>query len=249
MAQAMDGDVQTVVGQFLVPVAQRLDQLRATGDAIGAQRQRFEQAELARGQLQRPAIDPGAVAGQVQPQSAQLQFRLALAADPAQQGAHARLELAQRERLDQVIVGAQVEHADAFGQAVARGHHQHRQALAAAAQALQHLAAIQPRQAQVQHQQVVAVIAQRGVSLAAVRDVVHGMPAPAQRGADALGDGGIVFHQQDAHGDSDTGESGDTTRGCHSGAQFAGSCRSLTTPAARGSSGCGFSSPHGSARR
>src|SRR6185312_5631147 len=35
-AQAMDGDVQPVVGQLLVPVAQRLDQLRATGDAIGA---------------------------------------------------------------------------------------------------------------------------------------------------------------------------------------------------------------------
>src|SRR6185437_10118811 len=97
--QAMDRDVQPIVSQFLVPVAQRLDQLGTTGDPFGSQRERFEQPELACGQLQWSLVDPCPMTRQIQSQATDGQFGLALAADPPQQGAHAGLELGQRERL------------------------------------------------------------------------------------------------------------------------------------------------------
>ena len=95
--------------------------------------------------------------------------------------AHAGFEFVQCEWLDQVVVGTEVKHAHAFGQAVAGGHHQYRQAIAALAQALQHVAAIQLRQAQVQHQQRVLGRTQRGVGVRAVVDVVDHMPCAARR--------------------------------------------------------------------
>ena len=73
------------------------------------------------------------------------------------------------------------------------------QRLTALAQALQHVAAIQLRQAQVQHQQRVLGRTQRGVGVRAVVDVVDHMPLPAQRGAQAGGDVRVVFSNQNAH--------------------------------------------------
>ncbi len=137
--------------------------------------------------------------GQVDAQAADAQVRVAIAGDPAQLRTHARFEFVQCERLDQVVIGAKVEHAHALGQAIAGGHHQHRQAIAALAQALQNVAAIQLRQAQVQHQQRVLGRAQRGVGVRAVVDVVDHMALPAQRGAQAGGDIRVVFSNQNAH--------------------------------------------------
>ncbi len=137
--------------------------------------------------------------GQIDTQAADAQVRVAIAGDPPQLRTHACFELVQRERLDQVVIGAQVEHAHALGQAVAGGHHQHRQAIAALTQALQHIAAIQLRQAQVQHQQCVLGRAQCRVGVRAVVDVVNHVPLPAQRGAQAGGDIRVVFSNQNAH--------------------------------------------------
>jgi len=62
----VQGDVQSVVREVLVPVAQRLDQLRAAGDTVGARGERFEQAEFACGEFQRAFFYPGPVAWQIQ---------------------------------------------------------------------------------------------------------------------------------------------------------------------------------------
>ena len=68
--------------------------------------------------------------------------------------AHARFQLLQRERLGQIVVGAQVEPAHAVLDAVLRGENQHGQLAAPAAQALQHLESAHLRQADVQDEQV-----------------------------------------------------------------------------------------------
>jgi hypothetical protein len=142
------------------------------------------------------------MSGQVQPQAAQLHFRHATAAGPSQQGAHARFEFGQCEGLHQIIVSAQIEHANALGQTIARGDHQYRHASAATAQALQHLGAIERGQPKIQHQQVVLVIAQRDVGETAAGHVIHRMAAMPQRAADAFGDGRIILGEQDAHDES-----------------------------------------------
>ncbi len=137
--------------------------------------------------------------GQVDAKAADAQVRVAIAGDPAQLGAHARFELVQRERLDQVVIGTQVEHTHALGQAVTGGHHQHCEAITALAQALQHVAAIQLRQPQVQYQQRVLRRAQCSIGVRTVVDVVDHVPLPAQRGAQAGGDIRVVFSNQNAH--------------------------------------------------
>jgi hypothetical protein len=72
----------------------------------------------------------------------------------SQQHAAARFELAEIERLAQVIVGAHIQRLHAVFDAIARGQHQHWRAVAALAHAGQHAQAIQLGQADIQHHQV-----------------------------------------------------------------------------------------------
>ena len=78
----MQGDVQPVVGQFFVPVAQCINQLRAGTDFVGARGQRRQQAEFAPGQFQCLLIYPGPMAGQVQAQVKALARALRQAVEP-----------------------------------------------------------------------------------------------------------------------------------------------------------------------
>ena len=79
----------------------------------------------------------------------------------AQQRAHAREQLLALERLDEVVVGADVEPLHARLQRVARGQHQDRRVVAVVAQALGDVDAVQPRQAEVEDDEV----GQEGVRL------------------------------------------------------------------------------------
>ncbi len=65
-----------------------------------------------------------------------------LVAGAPQQRSHAGQQLAQRERLDEVVVGAGVEAGDAVVDLLARGQHQHGRAVAAVAQPAADLEAV-----------------------------------------------------------------------------------------------------------
>ena len=114
-------------------------------------------------------------------------------------------QLVERERLDQIIVGAGVQRLDAVGYLVARRQHQHARAAAAGGQAAQHADAVQPRQHQVEHHQLVVVAAEEGAGFHPVAGRVHieagTLQAMLQGLAQALG----VFHQQQFHGTSRIG--------------------------------------------
>ena len=144
----------------------------------------------------------------VRAQPADAQVGDAVAGDPAQLRAHACFEFVQREGLDQVVVGSQVEHAHALGQAIACGDHQHGQAIAALAQPLQHIAAVQLRQAKVQHQQRVLGGVQGCIGMRAVVHVVDHVALPAHRGAQARGDVRVVFCDEYAHARGSWGRMG-----------------------------------------
>ena len=85
-----------------------------------------------------------------------------------QQRPQARLELLQRERLDQVVVGAGVQPGDAVVHRVAGGEHQHRRAVARVAQAAADLQAVDAGHRDVEHDRVVAHVGQAVQRLAAV---------------------------------------------------------------------------------
>ncbi len=84
------------------------------------------------------------------------QALLRLAVGAAHQRAQPRRQFVQVDRLDHVVVGADVEPADAVGHRVARGQHQHRQRHAGAAHGCQHVHAVLQRQAQVEHRRGIA---------------------------------------------------------------------------------------------
>ncbi|MCY1438365.1 hypothetical protein D3C76_1035460 [compost metagenome] len=81
----------------------------------------------------------------------------------------------------------------------AGGEHQHRQGLAALAQARQHLEAIHPRQADVEDRQGVFLAGQGQVGGHAIAQQVHRPAGGFQGLGDAIGQLGVVFDQEDAH--------------------------------------------------
>ena len=95
-----------------------------------------------------------AVAGAVEPQLGERQLAVVLDADATQEGAQAGLQLADVERLDEVVVGARVEAVDAVADGVAGGQDQDRHAVAGVAHAAADLEAVDAGEADVEHDAV-----------------------------------------------------------------------------------------------
>jgi len=115
------------------------------------------------------------------------------------QRAGARLEFGQRERLGQVVVGTEVQAADAVVHRAVRGQDQHRQRVAARAQAPQHFQAVQPGHADVEDGQCVVLRGQQVIGAGAIVHAVHREAALAQRCHQGFGQFQVVFGKQDTH--------------------------------------------------
>ena len=116
-----------------------------------------------------------------------------------QQGADARQQLGEFERLGEIVVGTEVEAGDLVGHSGARGQQQNRHGVAARAQLAHDVQAIAPRQHHVEDHHVVARrqgLAQAGHAV--VRDVdlvVLGFEPAADEAGDLL----LILDDQDAH--------------------------------------------------
>ena len=82
------------------------------------------------------------------------QLRRVAGLQPAQQRPQPRLQLGERERLHQVVVGAGVEAVDPVGDRVARGQHQHRGAIAGGSHPPADLEPVDPGHRDVEHGRV-----------------------------------------------------------------------------------------------
>ena len=140
------------------------------------------------------AADGKTLVRRLEHQLATLQHAAFAALGAAQQGAHARFQLGQLEGLAQVVVGAQVQAVDARVDAGLRGEHQHRHAVATAAQALEHLEAVHARQADVQNHQRIGLVGQQLVGLHAIRRNIHRVAGSAQRLLQPGGNVVVVFY-------------------------------------------------------
>ena len=96
--------------------------------------QQLQQQELGAGELDRAAVAGDGVARGVELDPGVLERLPHRAAAAAQQRPEACAQLFERERLDEVVVGAGVEPFHAVGHRVAGGEHQHRGAIARGAQ-------------------------------------------------------------------------------------------------------------------
>ena len=133
------------------------------------------------------------------PHAPELQFRYALGRAPTQQGACARFELAQRERLHQVVVGAEIERAHALLEFFARRRDQYGHRVGTCAQATQQFDAVHVGQTEIEHDEVVGVVAQGGIGLASAGETIDRVAGLGERRADRVGDRGVVLDDQDAH--------------------------------------------------
>ena len=122
-----------------------------------------------------------------------------VAVDPAQQGAQTRSQLAQRERLDEVVVGAGVEALDAIVDRVARGEHEHRGAVAGLAHAPADLEAVEPGHAHVEDHGVGRRGGQPVECRSAICREVHVVAFERKRPLERGPDGRLVVDDQDPH--------------------------------------------------
>ena len=119
--------------------------------------------------------------------------------DAAQQRAQAGEQLAQREGLDQVVVGARVEAGHAVVDRVARGEHQHRRAVAGLAHAPADLEAVDVRHGDVEHDGIELLGRETVERLAAVLGERHVVALERQRALHGRSQRRLVVDHQDSH--------------------------------------------------
>ena len=196
----MDVHLDGVAVDFFLPAVQTFFELRARQWLAGLFEQGAQQGEFARRDLEGLASEAHAVARRIEFERTVTQHGLTAAAAPAQQGADAGAEFVEVERFHEVIVGAGIECLHPLAHGVARGQDQHRQVVAGGAQFAQHRYAILARQAEVEQDEGVVVVAQGCERGDAVLDPVHGVVILAQRSLHGTAQHRIVFGEEEAHG-------------------------------------------------
>jgi N6-L-threonylcarbamoyladenine synthase len=111
-----------------------------------------------------------------------------------------RLELLEGERLDEVVVGAEVETADAVGHRVVRGDDDDGEVALGAAQAPRPLEAVDPRQPDVEDDEVEGLVLDREQRALGALDAVDRIARVAQAPGEPVGEHGVVFDDEQAHG-------------------------------------------------
>jgi len=119
-----------------------------------AQQQSFQQRHLPRGQIQRIFAHESTTCSRIEGEGAMIDACSGHGLGPAHQGAYTGFELGELERLDQIVVSADIQTVYAIDDTVARGQNQHRNVGCASPETTKHLQAIQARQAQVQNHQI-----------------------------------------------------------------------------------------------
>ncbi len=156
-----------------------------------------EQVELAAGEAELAAVAGGDVAARVDDDVARHVRAGALGAVAAQQRLEPRGQLGDRERLDQVVVGAGLQAGDAVVHLVARGQHADGDVDAVAAQALDDADAVEPGHRHVEDDHRRGLLRDGAQRLQAVGGGGNGEALEAQCALEGLPDGGLVIDDED----------------------------------------------------
>src|SRR5215510_11522017 len=200
-AQIADVHVDDVALGVEVEPPHVLDQHRPREDAAGVAHEVLEQRPLARGQLDPAAAALHLARGRVERQVGQPQHRGASLRAAPEQGAHSRQELLERERLGQVVVGAEIEPGHLVGHAVACGQHDDGRVHAGLARGLEDAKAVALGQHDVEHDQVVGIAREQELQgSVAVRGGLDGVALFLEPLPDEAQDLSVVLDYQNAHG-------------------------------------------------
>ena len=147
---------------------------------------------------------PAAVAGdrvlrRVELEAGVVELLADRAAGAAQQRSQPRAELLERERLDEVVVGAGVEPLHAVRDGVARGEHQHGRAVAGGPQAAADLEPVGLGHQDVEDDRVGRLVGERVERLAAVGGELDAVAVHPQRAVERVADARLVVDHEDSH--------------------------------------------------
>src|SRR3954452_6979249 len=205
-SEIRDEDLDRVRDRERVIAPHLIEQLLAGDHQALVAHQVLEQLELALREVDLTAVARNLVRVRVEREIADAQRGHAARRAAPEQRAHACEQLLAFERLDEVVVGADVQALHARLQCVACGEHQDRRVVPVVAQATGDIEAVQPRQAEVEDDDV----GQEGVGLVEAAHPIGGeldlIALQAQRALQDLGDLLVVF--DDEHTDG-------TARGFH----------------------------------
>ena len=201
LAQAPDADVDGAVAVGGPPAPDSLEQLVPARHAAAVLCQRVEQPELGRRQLGVLAVDERLHRAGVDPQLLDHQLLAAVlvqaAHAAARRGLDAGDELLHRERLDQVVVGADLERVHAVVLGAARRDDQDRRADPLGARLLDQRPAVEAGQHQIEHEHVGPLVPQPCEADLARTHADRVEPGRVEVLRHALGDRVVVFDDQD----------------------------------------------------
>ena len=183
---APDALVDHVAWEHLVRVAQ----------------QQLEQALLGAGEVERAVAAAGAVVREVEFEvaiSEALAF-VGVGRGATQQRAHAGVQLIERERLDEVVVGTGVEARDAVADRVAGGQHQDRRAVAPLAHPPADGQAVEAWHRDVEHDRVEVSARELVQRFSAVCGAFHVIALDDERAPQRAGECWVVVHDQELVG-------------------------------------------------
>ena len=166
LAQLADEDVDRAVAVRGAPAPDALQQLVAREHPALVERERVDEPELGRRQVGARPVDVGLDVARVEPQLLDVDLLAAarlLRARAAPGGrCDARGQLLHRERLDEVVVGAELERVDPVVLGAARADDDDRRADPLAARLLDHAPAVDAGQHQVEDADVGLLVAEPG---------------------------------------------------------------------------------------
>src|SRR4051794_11894557 len=197
-AQAADVDVDDIGARVEAAAPDLLEQLGARAHLALVEREMLEQQELARGQRNRPVARVGGAAVRVEGQAAGAQQPVGrLGAALAQARPHAGHELGERERLGEVVGGAELEAADLGVDVRQRREDQDALLGAGLDRAAQDPHAVDTGHEEVEHDEVVLPRARELEAFGARRRGVDGQPVGGESTRDEVGDLRLVVDDED----------------------------------------------------
>ena len=196
----MHVNLDGVAVDLMVPAIQRLLELVARQHPPGSGHESVQHIEFATRHGDRFAAKRDTARTQVEHDVAHLQLEIG-PTGATQQRVHARDQLLQVGRLDDIVVGARLEAGDLVARRIARREDQHRYAETCVAKLAQHLEPAHRRQADIEDDAGVLPRACTRQSGTTVAHPVHLVPCMLERGLQAGAQQGIVLdEQQHSHG-------------------------------------------------
>src|SRR3954464_7379559 len=198
LANAPDEDFDGVGIPIEVLVVEMLDQLAARHHAAGMVHEIREQTIFVRGELDRVAVDADAAGAGVEAHAAAIELALGVAGRTTQQGADAREDLLEMERLRDIVVGAGVEALDLVAPAIACGQDENRHGPAGPTPGLEHRDAVHLGQADIEDDRVIGLAFAEKVPLLTVKGAVDHVARVGQRGRELPVKVGIILDDEEA---------------------------------------------------